>query len=225
MNPQQLRIYGELAVKVGLNLQPGQRLLIIGPLANGGASLEAAPLVGRSRLRAYRAGAPLVEACWGDEALQLARFKHAPRDSFGEFSAWLPGALVEHVEAGHAVLSVYANDPDLLKNEPTELVGAVQQRHVARCAAVSGAHFAQPDELGGDRGRQRRDGPRKSFPSSLPTSRCPGLWDAIGRLCRLDRADPLAAWETHLEALAARRRLPERASGTARLKYRGRARI
>ena len=31
-----LEAYGELAVKVGLNLQPGQRLLIIGPLANGG---------------------------------------------------------------------------------------------------------------------------------------------------------------------------------------------
>jgi hypothetical protein len=34
---RRLAIYGELAVKVGLNLQPGQRLLIIGPLASGGA--------------------------------------------------------------------------------------------------------------------------------------------------------------------------------------------
>src|SRR5205814_1239731 len=42
---QQLELYGELTVKVGLNVQPGQRLLIIGPLAHGGASLEAAPLV------------------------------------------------------------------------------------------------------------------------------------------------------------------------------------
>ena len=30
-----LTAYGELAVKVALNLQPGQRLLIIGPLAAG----------------------------------------------------------------------------------------------------------------------------------------------------------------------------------------------
>ena len=55
------------------------------------------------------------------------RFQHAPRDSFDEFSAWLPKALFEHAEAGHAVLSVYANDPDQLKDQPTELVGAVQQ--------------------------------------------------------------------------------------------------
>ena len=40
-----LNVYAELAVKIALNLQKGQRLLIIGPLANGGVSLDAAPLV------------------------------------------------------------------------------------------------------------------------------------------------------------------------------------
>ena len=30
------------------------------------------------------------------------------------------------------------------------------------------------------------------------------LWSAIERLCRLDRPDPIAAWETHLAGLAAR---------------------
>src|SRR5262245_40089403 len=112
-----LRVYGELAVKVALNVQPGQRLFIIGPLANGGVSLEAAPLVRSVAESAYRAGAKYVEAIWGDEALQLARFRHAPRDSFGEFSAWLPDALQHHAENGHALLSIYANDPDLLKAE------------------------------------------------------------------------------------------------------------
>jgi len=98
---QLLRVYGELTVKVGLNLQPGQRLLIIGPLANGGASLESAPLVRHIAASAYRAGAPLVETLWGDEALQLARFTDAPRESFGETSAWLTRALVEIEMAAH----------------------------------------------------------------------------------------------------------------------------
>src|SRR5262245_5241385 len=99
-----LQAYGELAVRVGLNLQPGQRLLVIGPAVNGGASLDAAPLVREIAASAYRAGAPLVETLWGDEALQLQRLQHAPRDSFGQFSAWLPDALVGHVEAGHALI-------------------------------------------------------------------------------------------------------------------------
>src|SRR5512141_477168 len=111
-----LQAYADLAVRVGLNLQPGQRLLVIGPLANGGVSLEAAPLVREIAVSAYRAGAPLVEAIWGDEELVSARFRAAPPASFTQFSAWLPGALAGHVEAGHAVLSVYANDPDRLKN-------------------------------------------------------------------------------------------------------------
>src|SRR6188474_3109213 len=118
--------YGELAVKIGLNLRAGQRLLIIGPLANGGVSLDAAPLVRHIAASAYRAGAQLVEATWGDEALQLVRFNHAPRDSFSQYSAWFPKALVEHVEAGHAVLSVYANNPDQLKQQPPDLIGALQ---------------------------------------------------------------------------------------------------
>src|SRR3954470_14635024 len=124
---RQLRTYGQLAVKVGLNLRPGQRLLIIGPLASGGVSLEAAPLVRHIAARAYRAGAALVETIWGDEVIQMTRFRDAPRESFGEFSTWLPKALFEHAEAGQAVLSVYANDPDQLKDQPAELVGAVQQ--------------------------------------------------------------------------------------------------
>src|SRR5438552_6542696 len=98
---QRLEHYGELAVKVGLNLQPGQRLLIIGPIASGGVSLEAAPLVRHIAASAYRAGAPLVEAIWGDEALLLKRVKYAAADSFGEFSSWLPNALYEHGHGGH----------------------------------------------------------------------------------------------------------------------------
>src|SRR5258708_22948006 len=116
-----MRAYAELTVKIGLNLQPRQRLLIIGPVANGGCSLEAAPLVRQITAAAYDAGARLVETLWGDEALLGARLSHAPPHSFDEFSAWLPDALVAHVEGGHAVLSIYANDPDQLKDHPPEL--------------------------------------------------------------------------------------------------------
>jgi len=201
---QRLQAYGELAVKVGLNLRAGQRLLVIGPLASGGASLEAAPFIRHIVASAYQAGASLVEVIWGDDALQMARFSYAPRDSFGEFSTWLPKALFEHAEAGHAVLSVYANDPDQLKDQPTDLVGAVQQA-VSRSVrpfrelisrnqtnwtvvAAAGAGWAA-----------------RVFPQLPHEQQVPRLWDAIGALCRLDRPDPIAAWETHLKALALRR--------------------
>jgi aminopeptidase len=189
-----------------LNLRAGQRLMIIGPLANGGASLEAAPLIRRIAVSAYRAGAQLVEVLWGDEELLLGRFKHAPPDSFGQFSEWLPRTLLEHVEHDHAVLSVYANDPDHLKDQDAELITAVQQatsrsvrdfrERISRnqinwtVVAAAGARWAE-----------------KVFPDAPPGRHVDLLWDAIGRLCRLDQCDPIAAWETHLAGLAARRDL------------------
>jgi aminopeptidase len=204
MNTEQLKTYAELIVKVGLNLQAGQRLLIIGPLANGGVALDAAGLVRCVAAAAYRAGAPLVEAIWGDAPLLSVRFDEAPRTSFGEYSSWLPSALVAHVDAGHAVLSIYANDPDQLKDQPSDLLGAVQ--------------LATARHVSGFRERISRNGTNwcvaaaaeaawaaKVFPQVPPAGQMQALWNAIGRLCRLDCPDPIAAWEAHLTALAARR--------------------
>jgi aminopeptidase len=199
---RQLEAYGELAVKVALNLQHGQRLIILGPLATG-VSFEAAPLVHHLAASAYRAGAPLVEVLWGDESLLLTRCAHAPRGALTEFSAWMPRALTEHVEAGHAVLSIYANDPDLLKNQAPETVGALQQatsramqpfrelvsRNQTNWAVIAAAGSGWA---------------AKVFPDQQPDVQVSRLWEEIIRLCRLDRPDPVAAWEKHIDELSAR---------------------
>ena len=200
----QLRAYGELAVKVGLNLRAGQRLLIIGPIASGGVSLEAAPLVRHIAASAYQAGASLVETIWGDEAIQMARFKHAPRDSFSEFSSWLPDALFEHAEGGDAIISVYANDPDQLKDEPPELVSTVQQavsksvRSFRELISKNQTNWTVVAAAGAGWAA-------RVFPELPVEQQIPALWEAIRKMCRLDRPDPVAAWETHLVALAQRR--------------------
>jgi aminopeptidase len=198
-----LRLYAELAVKVALNVQPGQRVLIIGPLANGGASLDAAPLARQIAEAAYKAGSPLVETIWGDEEMMLTRFRHAPRESFDQYSAWFPKALEQHVQSGHAVVSLSANDPDLLKNEPPDLVSAVQQtssrdvrpfrelisRNQTNWAVIAAATTGWA---------------RKIFPGVEPDKAVAQLWSAIWKMCRLDQPDPVAAWEAHLANLAAR---------------------
>jgi aminopeptidase len=211
--------YADVTVKIGLNLQPRQRLLILGPLANGGVSLEAAPLVRHVAASAYAAGAPLVETLWGDEALTAVRFKRAAPDSFTQFSAWLPGALVGHVEAGHAVLSIYANDPDHLKHEPPELVSALQQ---------TTAHSVRPfrDQISRNQtnwcvvAAAARAWAARVFPDVPAEQQTDSLWAAIARLCRLDRADPVAAWEAHLKELFARTEQLNRKRYTA-LRYSG----
>ena len=198
-----LRAYADLTVAIGLNLQPGQRLLIIGPIANGGASLEAAPLVREITASAYRAGARLVETLWGDEAALAARLRYAPRDSFEEFSAWLPAALVQHVAAGHAVLSIYANDPDQLKDAPHDLVGSLQQA-TAKSVRPFREYISRNQTNWAVVGAAASTWAARVFPGLEPSQQVPRLWDAISHLCRLDRPDPIAAWERHLSDLAAR---------------------
>ena len=199
-----LRKYADLTIRVGVNLQPGQRLAIIGPLANGGVSLDAAPLVRCLAETAYRAGASYVEAIWGDEALQLARFSHAPRGSFGETSRWLGPALLDHVRAGDAVLSIYANDPDLLAGRDPEQITAVQLATARACRpfrdligrnASNWTIVAAPSAPWA----------RKVFPEAAPDVALARLWDAIAAACRLDHPDPTAAWRPHLAALDARK--------------------
>ena len=200
---QQLDLYGDLAVSVALNLQPGQRLLIIGPLMNGGVALEAAPLVRRIAASAYRAGAQLVEAIWGDEALQLVRFHDARKETLGEFSAWLPSALEEHAKAGHAVLSVSANDPDLLRCEPPDLVGALQQA-TSRAVMPFREHISRNATNWGVVAAAHEAWAAKVFPELPRGDQLSRLWETIARFCRLDRPDPIAAWKAHLAALRSR---------------------
>jgi aminopeptidase len=187
-----------------LNLREGQRLLIIGPLANGGVSLEAAPLVRCIAETAYDAGAPMVEAIWGDEALQLTRFRRAPKESFDAFSSWLPGALSEHVAAGHAVVSVFANDPDHLSQQDPERVGAVQQA-TARAVRPFRERLSRNDTNWTVIAAAAAGWARRVFPNLPPDEGTARLWEAIGRLCRLDGPDPVSAWRAHLHGLAARR--------------------
>ena len=201
---RKLEVYGELAVKVALNLQAGQRLLIIGPLMHGGVALEAAPIVRHVAASAYRAGAELVEAIWGDESLQLVRFRHARRDSFAAFSEWLPDALAAHAEAGHAVLSIYANDPDLLQREPADLAGVLQQA-TSRSVSAFREHISRNQTNWAVIAAAQSAWAAKVFPDAPIEERLSRLWDTIERLCRLDRPDPVAAWQEHLDALAARR--------------------
>ncbi len=216
---QLLTLYGDLAVRIALNLQPGQRLLIIGPLAHGGASLEAAPLVRHVAESAYKAGAPLVEVLWGDEALQLARFRHAAPDTFDQFSTWMPNALVEHARAGHAVLSVYANDPDLLKDQPPARLGAVQKA-VSNAVRPFREHISRNGTNWSVIAAASVGWAARVFPDLPADQQVDALWRAIARLVRLDRPDPIAAWEEHLAALAARRDFLNARQYTE-LRYRG----
>jgi aminopeptidase len=193
---ENLRKYAELAVKIGVNVQPGQRVLIQ-------AGIDQAMLARLIAASAYQAGARLVDVIWDDEQMQLIRFQHAPRDSFEEASSWLPNALLEYAQQGDARISIRGNDPDLLKDQDPELVALSR-----KASSIKLQPFA--DLL-------MRNGlswlvisapvaswAARVFPELAAEQQISRLWDVIFDVCRLKQADPIAAWERHIAQLSAR---------------------
>ncbi len=192
-----LQNLADLTVKIGVGLQPGQRLLIRAPI-------ESAPLVRRLTEAAYKAGARLVDVLWADDALTLLRFQHAPRDSFEEYPAWHVSALMDIAARHDAVLSVMATDPDLLKEQDPDLVALAQKAHRTRTLPFS--QKIMSDELNWCIISQPIESwAAKVFPAQPADLQQLKLWDAIFQTCRADQPDPIAAWETHLQTLATRR--------------------
>lgn len=192
-----LDTYAALIVKIGLNLQAGQRLLVRAPL-------EAAPLVRHVTARAYDTGARLVDVIWSDPQLVLERYRHAPRDSFAEISQWPVAAGLEYAENGHAFLSITGVDPELLKDVDPEHVAATRRAEGA--AALPLGRLISADAVNWCVAGCATPGwAARVFPELPPAEQQRRLWEAIFRTVRLDAPDPLAAWETHLAHLAARR--------------------
>ncbi len=207
---QMLQRYAEVIVKVGLNLQPGQRLLIV-------AFIGTEPLVRQITTCAYQADARFVDVIWRDQQLDLLRLQHAPRDSFREFPDWPATATLEYLDRGDAILQIFAEAPDLLSGQDPQLVATSSQ--------------AMMEKFGPVMGRISRNGTNwlvvpasvegwaaKVFPHLPPSQQQTQLWEAIFEMCRLNCAGPVSAWQQHVAALQARCDYLNR-KRYARLKY------
>ncbi len=197
-----MKLYADLAIHVGLNLQKGQRLLIRGPLVYG-APISAVPLVRALTKSAYQAGARLVDVMWGDEQTELLRFQYAPRDSFEEVSQWKTNGPFEAVKRGDAVISLSGINPDLLKDQDPDLVSIYTTNlwrkldpflKITSSNQVNWLVISVPTP----------GWSAKVFPGLPADERETKMWETIFKLIRLDQADPIAAWKAHVHQLEAR---------------------
>ncbi len=213
-----LQRYADLAIQIGLNLQPGQRLVISDP-RRAGIPLEAAPLARALTRSAYRAGARLVDVIFRDDAIQRIRFEEAPRDSFGLWPEWQAKGLAEHVERGDALLSVHAANPDLLNDQDPDLVAQLQKAAWSNFLPIS--EYTSRNMVNWLVIAASYPGwAVKVFPDLPADEQVMRLWQALFRVCRVDRPDPIAAWVEHVRQLVARSEYLNRRQ-FARLHYRG----
>lgn len=188
--------YADVTVRVGANVQPGQCVIVRSDIA-------AAPLVRELARSAYEAGARLVDVWWGDEQVMLWRFQYAPRDSFEEFPSWRTRVEAELIDAGAAVITVTANDPDLLRGQPQELILATQ-RAGARHSAPVLERIARRATNWVIVAAATAPWAARVFPDAPADEAVSRLWQAIFEACRLDDHDPVGRWREHIARLGAR---------------------
>jgi aminopeptidase len=196
IDPVKLDRLAEVAVRVGLRLQPGQDLLLTAPAA-------ALPLVRAIARHAYKAGAGLVTPLLSDEEVTLARFRHGPDASFDRAPTWLYEGMAKAFSANTARLAIVGDNPMLLSGEdPQKVARANKANSVAyqpalekitgfdinwNIVAYPGASWA-----------------KLVFPTDDESVAVARLADAIFSASRVDVDDPIAAWEAHNRALRGR---------------------
>lgn len=185
--------YAELSVRVGVNLQNGQTLVINSPI-------ECAEFTRIVAKEAYKAGAKEVHVEWSDEELTLIKFMNAPEEAFKEFPKWKAEGYEDLAKNGAAFLSISASNPELLKDvDPKRVAESNKTRSIAlkkyreyiMNSTVSWSIVSIPTKAWS----------KKVFPNLSEESAIEKLWENIFKIVRVDKDDPLDAWNDHLDNL------------------------
>jgi aminopeptidase len=188
--------YALLTVRSGLNITPGQQLVISAPI-------EAVALVRRITHHAYAAGAVLVTTLYTDDQTTLARFQATNDASFDAAPNWLFDGMAEAFKGGAARLAITGEDPGLLGGQDPEKVSRANRARskayrpaleyissfavnwcVISCATASWA--------------------KSVFPNLPQSDGFEKLWGAIFACSRADLPDPVQAWVDHSRNLRER---------------------
>ena len=188
-----LNAYAELLVKVGVNVQPGQKLLVR-------TSTAAVPLTRKIVELAYQAGSPYVEVMWSDDGVTKARFKHAPADSFATIPRYRAEALNQLAAESAASLSIVANDPDMLSGTDPRRFATYQSAW--RPAVKQFTDLSMSDSISWCVAAAASPAwARRAFPDLPESEAVDALWNAIFTATRVYAADPVAAWRDHAAGL------------------------
>lgn len=199
-----LEKYAEVIIKVGLNLSPGQRLLIGMPTSGvDGTPLEAYPLVRKVMAAAYNVGARFVGVNWDDEELQRIRVQHAPLDTMSESAYWKTNSVNDFIDNGDAVMAIFGQRSGLLNGLDAAKVKAKQQTE------AENTHKWRPRLADATTnwlivGAATTSWAASVFPDLSPDDAIARLWEAIFDICRVKHNDPVAEWQRHLASLKRR---------------------
>ncbi|MDN4085195.1 aminopeptidase [Paenibacillus polymyxa] len=188
-----LEQYAELVVRVGVNIQPGQALLVTAPLE----TVEFTRLIVS---KAYEAGAKYVQVEFEDDSITRSRFEHGDEASFDYYPAWKADMMEKFAEEGGATLTIKVPNPDLYQGIDPEHVSRATKAaataregyaHYTRNAKISWCLIKAPTKAWAD----------KVFADIAEEDRIRVMWDTIFQMNRVDGSDPIQNWQGHLNNL------------------------
>lgn len=189
IDPTKLDKLAEVAIKVGLQLQKGQDLVLTAPLA-------AVPLVRLITAHAYKAGASTVTTFYSDEETTLARYRHGHYESFDRAPNWLYDGMAKAYENGAARLAIAGDNPMLLaEQDPAKVGRANKANSIAYKPALE--HISNFDINWNICSYPNPSWAKLVFPDMPIEEAVRKLADAIFAASRVDRDDPVAAWAEH----------------------------
>ncbi|MAK25130.1 MAG: aminopeptidase [Methanobacteriota archaeon] len=186
----------EVSIRVGLNLQPEQDLIISAPV-------EALPLVRRLAAEAYRNGAGVVTTLLSDDQLTLARFENASDESLDRAPSWMFEAIGAAFNDNTARLAVSAANPLLLADQdPARVARAAKATSLAAKPAMEPiTNFSTNWNIVSYPGAAWA---KQVFPDKDEADAVASLAKAIFSISRVDCDDPISAWADHQLTLTER---------------------
>jgi len=202
-----LEAYARLVVRVGVNVQLGQRVAVRG-------MVEHAAVARAIATEAYRVGASHVSIDYVDQHLQRATVDLAPEDALGISLQHEVDAINAWQTDDVAVIGLTGNpNPTLMDGaDPSRLAASLPVERAKAAMQVMGAdHIAWTVVAAPNAGWAE---------SIFGTPDVDRLWQAVALATRLDEDDPVVSWREHLAKLADRRDLLND-RGFDRVRFRG----
>jgi len=182
--------YANLCVRVGINIQKDQPLVINAPV-------EGVEFVRLLAKRAYEAGAKEVYVNWNDGDITRMKFEYAPMEVFENFPKWYADGMEDYAEKGAGFISISAQDPYLLKgidpkkiaaNNKSSSIALKKFREYTMNDINSWCVISIPTKKWA----------KRVFPDVNEEEAVEKLWDAIFKALRIYEEDPVEAWKNHL---------------------------
>ena len=186
---KQLEKYAELAVKVGINLQEKEGLII-------GGNTSTLPLARAIMKKAYEAGAKHVEFQLGDDEMQLIRYNNGQEHVFENFPKWKVDSLEAMYKDDYHHLFISAPNPELLKDIDGALIAKSQKTASLAVAPIMKYRMtgitkwsivAVPSIAWA----------KSVFPEYDEEQAIDKLWEKIFAATRVDQDNPVKAWQEH----------------------------